>query len=80
MVIHQDELNEQISLFAHASESNDAKTVNQTDQIIDQLTKALPDVKIVKASSLIDETPVQKKYLKIMNNFKKHSYVLSKSD
>lgn len=63
-VIHQDELNEQISLFAHASESNDAKTVNQTDQIIDQLTKALPDVKIVKASSLIDETPVQKKYLK----------------
>lgn len=62
-VIHQNKLNEQISLFDPKQEST-KKQVNSTDQIIHQLNETLPGIKVMKASSLIKEETIQKKYLK----------------
>ena len=62
-VIHQNELNEQISLFDTKQELT-KKQVNSTDQIIHQLNETLPGIKVMKASSLIKEETIQKKYLK----------------
>ena len=62
-VIHQNELNEQISLFDPKQELT-KNQVNSTDQIIHQLNETLPGIKVMKASSLIKEETIQKKYLK----------------
>lgn len=62
-VIHQNELNEQISLFDTKQELT-KKQVNSTDQIIHQLNETLPGIKVMKASSLLKEETIQKKYLK----------------
>ena len=62
-VIHYKDLNQQISLFDY-SDNNDIVQKNMTDQIIDTLNSSFESIQLVKASSLIHEEEIQKKYLK----------------
>lgn len=63
-VVHQEDVNFQLSLFdANNSNINEQK-INNTDKIIDKINKGLNKGKLVKASSLINDKTVQKKYLK----------------
>lgn len=64
-VIHEQDRNEQISLFDNKSQQIHKKQENKTEQIIQELNQALPGIKIMKASSLLeDESAIQMKYLK----------------
>ncbi len=63
-VIHQNELNLQISLF-DTPLKKEKKQSNQTDEIIHQLNTLLPKGKVMKASQLLEKKKtIQKKYLK----------------
>ena len=62
-VIHYKDLNQQISLFDY-SDNNDIVQKNMTDQIIDTLNSSFESIQLVKASSLIHEEEIKKKYLK----------------
>ena len=61
-VVHLQDINIQLSLFQQ--NQNQAKKMNQTDQLILQLNENLSDTKVMKASSLIKNQDIQKKYLK----------------
>lgn len=63
-VIHQEDLNIQMSLFEKTQESPKETLPHSTDQLIDHLQKTFPHSKVMKASSLLKEENIQKKYLK----------------
>ena len=57
-------LNIQLSLFGnHQSESQISQNEQTTDQLIFHLNESFPNTKIMKASSLIKDEEIQKKYL-----------------
>ena len=61
-VVHLQDINIQLSLF-HSTQSQIQKET-PTDQLISQLNENLSDTKVMKASSLIKNQDIQKKYLK----------------
>lgn len=61
-VVHYKDLNQQISIFDYSKEEKMIK--NETDEIIASLNAKLNDVQFIKASSLIKDGTIQKKYLK----------------
>lgn len=62
-VIHQHDINVQLSLFNN-NQNIQSKNIDQTEQLIRKLNESNPTMKIMKASKLIDDTEIQKKYLK----------------
>lgn len=62
-VISKKNLEEQISLFNYEDTHYFVKKNNQVDEIIQQLNQSLSKGKVIKASSLINEKTIQKKYL-----------------
>lgn len=61
-VVHVQDLNIQLSLFG--KQGNHLSHHSQTDQFIHQFNEHFPDMKVMKASSLIEDDEIQKKYLK----------------
>lgn len=61
-VVHLEDINVQLSLFNQTHTQHNIQ--NQTDELIHQLNENFPDMKVMKASSLIKDKEIQKKYLK----------------
>lgn len=63
-VIHQENLNEQLSLFDYQNmENSEDNHKPNVDKLIHNLNSSLPQAKLMKASSLVKNNAIQKKYL-----------------